>query len=290
MLGMSGMSLVLGMSTVSNVSTNTDDDLNLLESCIASFLEGSPATMTQLRTMPSRVLVQIAERAIRERLELKAKVELLEGMTPLLVRKDEGVKDEGVKSLFHDLRSGRDRHRLYDYTRWREGIFRELQEHERDPDSACHESVKAFFAEAELGLPSYARFSSFLDERPESNWKWHDLLHEMYVDVVVRHVSTNVDIRPGDLVYIESAYESRQYYGFGIVGLHASGRKRIVHYTDGLDPLTPKEQRLFSELLAKNPAFFDDAESAMHETVLGSDGRDAGMVADALRDAFKKLM
>ena len=267
----------------------TDTDSNLLESCIASFLEGSPATMTQLRAMPSRVLVQIAERAIRERLEFKAKVDLLEGMTPVLL-KDEAVKDEGIKATFHDLRSGRDRRCLYSYTRWSEAIFRELQAHERDPEKACHESANAFFADAKLSLPSHVQFSRLLEERPEYKWKWHDLVHEMYKDVVVRYVSTSDEICPGDLVYIEVPYESRQYYGFGIVGLYPNGQKRVVHYTDGLNTLTHKERQLFSSLLDKNPKFFDDAESDMHEAVLGSDCRNDHMVADVLRDRLKKMV
>jgi hypothetical protein len=86
-----------------------------------------------------------------------------------------------------------------------------------------------------------------------------DELHTYYDDAMVKKVKTDANIMIGDVVYIETRYESRQYYGLHIVVVDADGNKTLYMYGDGIR-LKPLHKQVVKALLEHNPAFFKEAD------------------------------
>ena len=86
-----------------------------------------------------------------------------------------------------------------------------------------------------------------------------DELHTYYEDAMIKKVKTDANIMIGDVIYIETTYESRQYYGLYIVVLDADGNKSLYMYGDGIR-LEPLHKQVVKALLNHNPAFFKEAD------------------------------
>ena len=63
----------------------------------------------------------------------------------------------------------------------------------------------------------------------------------------------------GDIVYIETTYETRQYYGLYIVVLDANGNKSLYMYGDGIN-LSVRNKQIVKALLDHDAAFFKKAD------------------------------
>ena len=88
-----------------------------------------------------------------------------------------------------------------------------------------------------------------------------DELHEYYENAMIKKVKTDTNILVGDVVYIETTYESRQYYGLHIVVLDADGNKSLYMYGDGIC-LDSRDKPLIKALLDHDAAFFKKADKA----------------------------
>ena len=84
-------------------------------------------------------------------------------------------------------------------------------------------------------------------------------LHEYYQNAMIKKVKTDASILVGDIVYIETTYESRQYYGLHIVVLDADGNKSLYMYGDGIR-LNAHRKEVIKPLLEHNSAFFNKAD------------------------------
>jgi len=86
-----------------------------------------------------------------------------------------------------------------------------------------------------------------------------DELHTYYENAMIKKVKTDANILVGDIVYIETTYETRQYYGLYIVVLNADGNKSLYMYGDGICLSAPDKQ-LIKVLLDHNTDFFKKAD------------------------------
>ena len=86
-----------------------------------------------------------------------------------------------------------------------------------------------------------------------------DELHEYYENAMIKKVKTDASILVGDIVYIETTYESRQYYGLHIVVLDTDGNKSLYMYGDGIR-LSPQDKPIVKALLDHDAAFFKKAD------------------------------
>jgi len=86
-----------------------------------------------------------------------------------------------------------------------------------------------------------------------------DELHTYYENAMIKKVKTDTNILVGDIVYIETTYETRQYYGLHIVVLDADGNKSLYMYGDGIS-LSVQDKSLVKALLDHDAAFFKKAD------------------------------
>ena len=86
-----------------------------------------------------------------------------------------------------------------------------------------------------------------------------DELHTYYENAMIKKVKTDTNILVGDIVYIETTYETRQYYGLHIVVLDADGNKSLYMYGDGIS-LSVQNKSLVKALLDHDAAFFKKAD------------------------------
>uniref|UniRef100_A0A6C0LRH0 Uncharacterized protein n=1 Tax=viral metagenome TaxID=1070528 RepID=A0A6C0LRH0_9ZZZZ len=84
-------------------------------------------------------------------------------------------------------------------------------------------------------------------------------LHEYYENAMIKKVKTDTNILVGDIVYIETTYETRQYYGLHIVVLDADGNKSLYMYGDGIR-LGSLDKQTVKTLLDHNATFFKKAD------------------------------
>jgi len=84
-------------------------------------------------------------------------------------------------------------------------------------------------------------------------------LHEYYENAMIKKVKTDANILVGDIVYIETTYETRQYYGLHIVVLDADGNKSLYMYGDGIS-LSIQDKPLIKALLDHTAEFFKKAD------------------------------
>lgn len=86
-----------------------------------------------------------------------------------------------------------------------------------------------------------------------------DELHTYYENAMIKKVKTDTNIMVGDIVYIETTYETRQYYGLYIVVLDANGNKSLYMYGDGIN-LSVRNKQIVKALLDHDAAFFKKAD------------------------------
>ena len=65
--------------------------------------------------------------------------------------------------------------------------------------------------------------------RDESHEEWNKRYYR-YQKAVMKHIQESNEILPGDIVYIETNYESRQYYGVGFVTVNPKTHKKGIDY------------------------------------------------------------
>jgi len=95
--------------------------------------------------------------------------------------------------------------------------------------------------------------------------------YRYFFRVMEKKALSNPYILVGDIIYIETDYESRQYYGRYVIGLDNEGNKKVLSYGDsGLyrSDFTPANRELFKVLMDKDPEFFIDAEEEILRYVI----------------------
>jgi hypothetical protein len=171
-------------------------------------------------------------------------------------------------SKFHALGDPDD---LTDYTIVKDAMF-DVFKHEAKEDNKTPEQyfISTFEDEDEA---EYVQ-KKVIDKGKKLNADiWYDalknkkdVLNGYYNDATKYVVKTDDAILPGDIVYIISEYESRQYYGLYLIVLDKDGEKKLNGYGDGIT-LSKIDKELVKVFFEHNPNYFYRAERDANELV-----------------------
>jgi hypothetical protein len=160
-----------------------------------------------------------------------------------------------TESVYHALGDGFDLYQYKNHVNDMFAIFRtEAQAHGMKP--------KEYF------LSKYEPLAAAIQGKRFAAGVWRDALrthshfnelHTYYENAMIKKVKTYANILVGDIVYIETTYETRQYYGLHIVVLDADGNKSLYMYGDGIR-LSAHQKMVIKPLLEHNPDFFKKAD------------------------------
>ena len=157
-----------------------------------------------------------------------------------------------TESVYHALGDGFDLYQYKNHVNDMFAIFRtEAQAHGMKP--------KEYF------LSKYEPLAAAIQGKRFAAGVWRDALrthshfnelHTYYENAMIKKVKTYANILVGDIVYIETTYETRQYYGLHI---DADGNKSLYMYGDGIR-LSAHQKMVIKPLLEHNPDFFKKAD------------------------------
>ena len=160
-----------------------------------------------------------------------------------------------TESVYHALGDGSD---LYQYKNHVNDMFALFRK-----EAAAHDmKPKEYF------LSKYEPLAAAIQGKRFAAGVWRDALHAStyfnelhtyYENAMIKKVKTYANILVGDVVYIETTYESRQYYGLHIVVLDTDGNKSLYMYGDGIR-LSAHQKMVIKPLLEHNPDFFNKAD------------------------------
>jgi hypothetical protein len=158
-----------------------------------------------------------------------------------------------TQSVYHALGDGSDLYQYKGYINDMFALFRiEAKAHEMKP--------KEYF------LSKYEPLAAAIQGKRFAAGVWcealrsrFDELHTYYENAMITKVKTDTNILVGDIVYIESTYETRQYYGLHIVVLDADGNKSLYMYGDGIS-LSSLDKQIVKTLLDQDATFFKKAD------------------------------
>jgi len=158
-----------------------------------------------------------------------------------------------TQSVYHALGNGSDLYQYKGYINDMFALFRiEAKAHDMKP--------KEYF------LSKYEPLAVAIQGKRFAAGVWRDALrsrfdelHEYYENAMIKKVKKDANILVGDVVYIETTYETRQYYGLHIVVVDADGNKSLYMYGDGIR-LDILNKQTVKALLEHNPTFFKKAD------------------------------
>jgi len=158
-----------------------------------------------------------------------------------------------TQSVYHALGNGSDLYQYKGYINDMFSLFRiEAKAHDMKP--------KEYF------LSKYEPLAAAIQGKRFAAGVWRDALrsrfdelHEYYENAMIKKVKKDANILVGDVVYIETTYETRQYYGLHVVVVDADGNKSLYMYGDGIR-LNILDKQTVKALLDHNPAFFKKAD------------------------------
>jgi len=158
-----------------------------------------------------------------------------------------------TQSVYHALGNGSDLYQYKGYINDMFALFRiEAKAHDMKP--------KEYF------LSKYEPLAAAIQGKRFAAGVWRDALrsrfdelHEYYENAMIKKVKKDANILVGDVVYIETTYETRQYYGLHVVVVDADGNKSLYMYGDGIR-LNILDKQTVKALLEHNPAFFKKAD------------------------------
>ena len=158
-----------------------------------------------------------------------------------------------TQSVYHSLGDESDLYQYKNHVNEMFALFRiEAKAHDMKP--------KEYF------LSKYEPLAATIQGKRFAACVWRDALrsrfdelHTYYENAMIKKVKKDANILVGDVVYIETTYETRQYYGLHIVVLDADGNKSLYMYGDGIR-LNSLDKQTVKALLEHNPTFFKKAD------------------------------